>query len=252
MRLRSEGPIDPESIWAWVACSDPESVAIRWMPAGEGELRDLWVIAEPQRRWAPGEEVTFTAGADEIDSVAFQFRVRMKGGLSEPAVSQPEVAGLNEPAVEVFQLDPASLPELESGVGAAFRIGPAEVFDAPRRVWLPLPADMTAGQVELRYFHEAEPGRGWYPAANVLGWAESASELECTSAGVRYVGMAVRHGGIARLRCASQATSQSAAVLPLGGLNRGNAGDLLMLIGVSVALLLAGKRSVARRSPGRR
>jgi hypothetical protein len=228
-------------------------------------LRDLWVIAEPQSTWPVGEVLTFAAGAEGIEPATFQFLIRAAAHL-EPhrfpgtPVPQPDT-GFDEDGVgaagasaDVFVLDAPNLPILPGGVGPAFRIGPNQVFDEARRVWLPKPARTESTPLELWYFHETGPERGWYPAENVLGWLVQDSELELTNGGVTYVGVALRHGGVVQLRQVPEeaASANAASALPFELLSRKGAGDALVLLVLAAAFLIAGKRSARLRDRAKR
>ncbi|MCH7909427.1 MAG: hypothetical protein IIB38_07405 [Candidatus Hydrogenedentes bacterium] len=151
-----------------------------------------------------------------VDPVTFEFQVESEAERE---------ARTNTPAEPIFQpqpdedfdaseLDPAGesnntvvVTPLETGVASPSTgdwappvvIGPERVYDAPQRVWLPLPDGADRDEVRLYYYHATGSDRGWYPAEKVEGWLVLDSYLYLDVDGISYLGFLVRHAAVVQL-----------------------------------------------------
>ena len=211
IRLRSEGEIDPDTLWA---PGPVDGAAVEWMPVQDGDSRDVWVLFRPQETWYLDDVITLTAGAEDAagESVgpktyAFQVAEDDQGSdaIWQPKYGEDFVAdGLdltaesNDTAVVAPAGDEAG-EALAEAIQEPFKIGPERVYDVPQRVWLPVPPGVDAGAVGIYYYHATGPDRGWYPAQDVEGWLVADSRLTLDIDGTAYLGFLVRHAGIVQL-----------------------------------------------------
>jgi hypothetical protein len=191
VRLRSEAAIDPASIWGPLPGYTADQVTVLWQPVEEGDMRDVWIIAEPTDSWYVDELIEIgaagqTVEGEGISSDPLRFRV-------DEDASEIDGVSLNE--------SDATVPDLPGGDGSteAWAIEPQVVFEQPQRIWLPIPAGVSPGDVALFYYHGHGEEPGWYPAENVEGWLVPESSTTTVEDGVTYFGFLVRHAGIVQL-----------------------------------------------------
>ena len=208
VRLSADAPIDPDSVWAVAELEDEVVESTEWRAVTE---RDGWVALTPGGTWPEGIEFLVEAGGVTMDgepvtAEEHRFVARSAAEGSSEAAEQPspgdlDAAGFDssDSAARIAAFDgPPLLSEEYQPIGAAYRIGPDQVFDEPRRAWLPLPEG--AGAATLFYHHAAKPDLGlWYPAGRVAGWLEAEKTVEAEFGGQRYLGVSLRHGGVVQL-----------------------------------------------------
>ena len=105
----------------------------------------------------------------------------------------------NDTAVVTVTKSEDTEETLPEGLDRPFTVGPAQVYEVPQRVWLPIPAGADPSALQLYYYHPNGSGKGWYPAENVEGWLVRDSELFVEIHGNTYLGFLVRHAGIVQV-----------------------------------------------------
>ena len=196
---------------------------MEWLPAGEGDTRDLWVIFRPQDTWYLEDVISLRASGENqsgesVDSGTYRFQIESEEDLQERESAPADVLWQPQPGED---FDPTGLDlglesngtvvvtrtgsedtgeTLAAGLDAPFTIGPEQVYEIPQRVWLPLPAGTDANAVQLYYYHPNGLARDWYPAEQVEGWLVPGSTLYLEIEGTTYLGFLVRHAGIVQLR----------------------------------------------------
>jgi CSLREA domain-containing protein len=255
IRLRSDEPIDTETVWGTVACSSFTTEVDAWHPVSD---TDGWVVYEPEDPWQFDEVIVFTVGAmtvsgQTVEPVTYMFRVESEDmllarwdkdgqALWQPRPEDYAAMGMT-PGSQTATLTPAdedAAPQIIGGAGNACVIGPDCLFDAPQWVWLPVPDGMSAGELGVFYFKGRGEDAGWYPADNVEGWLVPESDLVSEFGGVECLGFQVRHGGIVQLAPRSPTAAHTAAVFH---------GDTVMLALGLAALFLARRRAVLTSEP---
>lgn len=216
VRLRSDSPIDPDTVWGEAAWAGGSVTSVRWSPVGH-RATDGWVVCEPEHLWPVHENVVVTAGGmtvdgEVIDEVSIVFEILPEAGD----------AGRD---VYVDETEP----------GRTYRIGPDTLYAESVAVWLPLPAGLDAKDVQVWYHHTEA---GWEPAEQIEGWLAGGDPFVAEFDGVRHIGLRVNHGAEVQVRAA--AATSAASVL--------NGGALLQL-GTAAALFLLA--SLGRRGPTR-
>jgi len=272
VRLRADEPIAAETVWGVVYANGFESNAVAWQPYEDSDGSDGWVVCVPQTPWASGETVTMIAGAQtasgaEVGPTAYTFHIEpadaaAKSGAGEP-LWQP-VAGRDytatheaaKPAV-VAPLGADAVAPLAGGLGPVYEVGPDEVFEQPRRVWLPAPENFDPRFPALYYGQGSGEDVSWHPAEVVEGWLTPAEVLVLEVDGVVYVGLEITHGATVQFGLPGLLDAQQGAgVLPFGIGSAfditGRLGDMLVLLAAVAALILlpkqpAGKRAALRK-----
>jgi len=189
----------------------PEPGGGAWwvLKAAHGGAEDWWLQIAPQGLWTPGTVVEpgiawrgDAADAVDVDPAAFFIR---DGEANDAAtlVWQPQpgadydATGLADADAASAVVREAAAPEglgaLPGAIGPVYEIGPDQVFDAPQRVWLPLPAGIDPAAAQLYYAKPHGSDRGWYPAAHVEGWLVPGSERTLTLDGTTHLGLRIRH-----------------------------------------------------------
>ena len=274
IRLRSDEAIDPDTVYGLVSCRTIETDAAFWLLIDEDAANDGWVIYEPDTLWMPGDTITMTAGAQTVSGepvgpVTYDFLVQqedpeavakdgwtstggMPSGAGQTIIWQPQAGtdydgGLDAENSDLIQvadaLEEAVLP-LEYGVGAAYVLGPDQVFMQPQRVWLPLPEGVLPSEVALYYYYQGEDGEaGWYSADHVEGWVVPDSYLALNVDGVAYLGFVVRHAGTAQLGYPTEGKSTSASILP--GVSRPSGDALLLALAAGTLLVYSLRKKYA-------
>lgn len=216
VRLRSEGDIAPDSIWAPVTATT-SGTSVEWRPIQEGNMRDLWVIVRPQESWLLEDLIRVVVSAQTITGnvvgpVAHHFRVESAEQAEARAVRPADLVWQPEAGVDYEVTDDSTAsgtatltpvgeaaPSVAGGLESPLAVGPERVYETPQRVWLPVPAGVDAASVRLYYYHPNGDDRGWYPAENVEGWLVPESYLTVEVNGTTYLGFLVRHAGIVQL-----------------------------------------------------
>jgi Viral BACON domain/Trypsin-like peptidase domain len=228
IRLRAAEAIDPGAVWARVTGPDVDTDLAFWIPVMEGDDRDGWVACWPDESWPIGVVLTMTAGGDTVSGVALQ-----------PAVFRFTVTVSALPAGGFLTLTEAdeSLAELAQGVGPAYRIEPDALFLEPHLVWVPVPAGLDPGELQL-YFHQAVGWEsGWYAGDMVDGWLDASEPVLSERDGVMHMGFVLHHGATARL---------GFRVETGGTPNQAGVGNALLLLALPLCLTAAAALSRAR------
>lgn len=255
IRIRATDDIDPLSIWATVECASECVGATEWIPADEDtrgtRSRDGWVVYVPAKPWAAGDLITMTVGGATyagaaIEPVTYAFRVAQEPAATEPAapaVWQPpytafdtgvfDLSAEGNDLVTVYTANETDTPVLDNGTGAPYVIGPPQVWKAPQRVWLPLPAGQGAEDVGVYYYYAGADAAGWYGAEQVEGWLVDGSLLTAEVDGTAYLGFLVRHGGVVQLGAPPEPAQP---FVEAGALLHGAWGDVCVLGLVLLAL----------------
>ncbi|MFO7974672.1 MAG: C45 family autoproteolytic acyltransferase/hydrolase [Candidatus Hydrogenedentota bacterium] len=232
VRLRSNSPIDPATVWGVVSWTEAASEEVLWLPLDAGQS-DGWAVYEPETPWADGEVVSFTAGAytvsgHEVGPFTYEFVVSEE-------VYEGSVAVIESGAT-------TSEPEF---VGSAYEIAPSTVYFEPLKIQLPVPDGVDAAALEPAYLFSEDGGSRWVDGRYVEGWLEGGSVRVVQDEDRVYIEFQVNHGGTVQLR--RRATGVSSA----GMSNALVSGDLLVFLGL-VAFLLFQKRLWDRRLWDRR
>ncbi len=135
----------------------------------------------PQDHWLLEDLVSLTVNGatlegSPLEPLTYEFQV-VPDGTEAVEAPAPLAQGLDQPVV----------------------VTPDSVYAEPQQVWLPVPAGVNAGDLQLYYYHPNGESRGWHPAEQVEGWLVPDSEQLNTEDGVTYYGFQVRHAGIAQL-----------------------------------------------------
>ncbi|MBI2425866.1 MAG: putative Ig domain-containing protein [Candidatus Hydrogenedentes bacterium] len=243
LRLHHQDGIDPATVWGEVSAPGYTSGVVRWAPAGDYG-QDGWVLHESGYLWVPGEEVQFRAGALTLLGEAV-----LSGEIHFFVADAPLEAGKSgvESAAELrATLTEAArgLPPLAGASAESYALVPDAVYEAPRRVWLPVPAGVDAATLYPWYYYATDSGHeAWYPASAVSGWLVPDSMEILEEDGQTYYGMLVNHGGTMQLATLAEfrLKTDGASALPMHASSWRNGGDLLLY-----AIVLAGLAWVAR------
>lgn len=117
----------------------------------------------------------------------------------------------------------------KEGLGLVFQATPAEVYDAPEQISIPVPDYARAGALTLYYLSNSEDGPVWYPAERVRGLL--AAPVVVSSDGTHLEAW-VNHGGTLRLGYVP--ARDSAAAISV------NYGSLVLLAGTGLLLWALG------------
>lgn len=253
LRLRASDAIDPASVWGVVESASGSDNFVTWQAATPNSDDDGWAMHVPAVPWQDGEVITFTAGAatvlgDAVGPVTYVFQVapRETGtSLSQPAYEDFDSRALDL-SVEANSVsvtmtpDTGALPAPENAASATYRVGPAEAYATPQRVWLPLDVGADAGNIVAWYYHAGADAPGWYPSTNVDGWVEPDSYLVLDLDGQQYLGFLVNHGGTVSLAALPPVANSGASMLP----GASSLADMLLLA-FGLVIIVMGSRFLA-------
>jgi len=256
VRLWSESPIDPASVWATADDGTQTRVDATWIPNPAAPDRDGWVAFAPTPSWLAGAEVWVTAAATTLDGAAvgpvtIAFSIAENALVTGDLLPQPRPGRDYTPlAAETLAVLRAAsdLPLLAGGAGDASIAGPLTPFAEPKRIWLEVPAGNTAEELAFYYLRSETNGQAWRPADEITGWIIADSLVTVQSGGKTYLGALITHGGIVQLGPATtQAASQEASLLPRpAGSNRV---DLAVTMLMLIVLVAASRQRLLR--PGK-
>jgi len=247
VRITASRAIDPSSVWGQVSSDGVSSTAVDWVPAldlgaSDNRVRAGWVVFQPSTPWVSGDAITMMVGAKTISGrkIAPVTREFLRAPDSTDAV--PIVSEVKWDA-----LGPDTVPELAPGLGTSYLVTPNEVYGRLQQIWLPLPLDVKARQVELYYFSEAEGDARWVRGRSVEGWLGSNTPKSNAVGEIQYVGYWIRHGGVVQLGLKPGREAEKPAAADVSG---GQAGSLAVC--AITLLILAAGRGRLRRSAGAR
>lgn len=275
IRLRGEGDIDPDSVWGVVSGTDFESDAVLWQPIAVGTAFDGWVVYRPQPSLPAGDLISMTVGAqrwsgDAIDPVTYWFQVETdaeraarqqakSATLWQPLVSEMELAEDYTDSPQDVTLSRVAtddnLSTITWPIGSAYAMSPVDVYSEGQWVWLPMPAWMNGGDLQIYYYYDDPESAAWYPAEAVSGWIVADSHRQVEIDGITYLGFLARHAGTVQLGMpvsGKLAAADIASVLPVIGIRNGYLGDLILIATLLVLLmslsLMGRHRSIAGRA----
>jgi hypothetical protein len=179
---------------------ESRDVTVSWQEASPGDMRDIWVIYEPNESWYVEDVLNIAVGArsmtgDAVSSSNFSFQVESAEQREMRLSSRAEP--LNVPGADP-ESGESNAEVLEDEPGQ-FSIHPDTVYAQPRRVWIPVPEQVTADNVRIYYYHPHGADRGWYPAEQVEDWLVPDSTVTVMFDNTRYLGFMVRHAGVIQL-----------------------------------------------------
>jgi len=186
------------SVWGVIESSQGRSEEVSWLPVPGSEQYDGWVMHQPEVPWTPGEIVTFTAGGETatgsvLGPYSMDFLILDGAESGEP------------------ELSPVSLD-----ANAGYLLGPAQVYEYPREIAVPLPAGLAPDEATLYYHYDDGSGGLWYPASNLMGFLADTPRLTEIE-GVSYLLAKVNHGGVVRVDESQSLTTAPATTTPLSG-----------------------------------
>ncbi|MCL4692735.1 MAG: DUF11 domain-containing protein [Candidatus Hydrogenedentes bacterium] len=247
VRLSAGEPIDPNTVWGTIYSETAlEESAVSILPVAGSDGNDLWVQYTPEVPWVEGEKVTMTIGATTIAGrgagpVAAVFIIESAAAVKLSAlVYQPSYADFDASALarnaesndEVYLsfTDSDDLPELVGSIGAAYAVGPEKPYAVQQRVWIPVPAGVSADGLEAYWLDRTMPAPRWVPGPDLEGWMSTPEHYVLELDGQEYLGVLVGHGGTVVLgpQVSDGAPSAKAAV-----------GDLSKSSGLADFLVLA-------------
>ncbi|GMV99434.1 MAG: hypothetical protein AMXMBFR84_05730 [Candidatus Hydrogenedentota bacterium] len=204
IRLRSEDPIDTDSVWAIARWKSGSTAAARWIPVPNSNATDGWVVLDPEMNWPEEELVEVEAGAKTHSGEAL---------FGTPHTFKIQSSG--------FTL--AQLPELPNAVGdyVVADIG------APAIAAMPVIPNIPNGEMPNLtpfYYIPDGPNTGWHPADQIAGLLQSTDSNGS---------LQVYHGGIFQW---AQSHVTQAQVSPSGAALPANRGVMLVLFAVVLAL----------------
>ena len=199
VRVTSPTPIDPSSVSAVLTGGGPLGQGGLWRPTTPGDNTDGWIMVAPDRMLPPGAAVTLTASAQTVDGtpigpITDQFLVA-SGQSAAQASDTPELVAASN--VEPMQ------DAQGTAVGNPYALTPAEVYNAPVTIQIPVPQGADPGRLGV-YYHSPSPAQpGWRPAADVAGWMVPGSQQVVQGKNATYVEIQVNHAGMVQLGTAA-------------------------------------------------
>ena len=241
LRIRSEEPINPDSVWADVQSAYGAEGQVVWLGVEEGSLTDGWIVYTPNATWMPGELLAVSGFVETVSGALLQtesysFAAESMAQATARALAQRDA----DPLAPMAATDVRSLA---GGVGQVYRVAEYQAFAAPQRVWLPVPEGFNGSDLSIFYYQPTGDAAGWYPGENVDGWLVPGSLTIETIDGTQFLSVELRHGATLQLGVPSDAAG--ASIVPL----KVNATALLFFASLPGlwALTLA-MRSIRRRS----
>lgn len=220
VRLGDNAGIAVDTIAATLSANDDYATSVSWQPLDARDT-DGWVIVAADAPWRVGDVITLRVAADNqrgehFDDRTFTFIV--SGDLRE-SVTQPakgtDYVGLDEgiSSVALNAQTGGGYGFLEGGAGKVYGIDPDAVFNAPRRVWIPV-GDLDA---DTAIVHLHIDGR-WVSARDTVGWLVPGSEVILDGVDQAYLGLLVNHGAVVQLATPDESAGRQAAAVPGGRL----------------------------------
>jgi len=197
IRLTSELPIEPSSVWATVEWADGLASGGTWRATHADDPTDGWVVFAADEALPAGVTVRMTVGAatasgETVGPVSHEFLV----DAVKAAPAAPEL--LDDVAIE-------ALPEIVAAAqSSVYRIVPAGVFAEPLTIQIPVSPGQDPDSLAIYYFSEAASHTGWYVGENVVGWLVPGSRQTIEADGETYIEVQVNHSGVLQLGKSAQ------------------------------------------------
>ncbi|MCP4642350.1 MAG: hypothetical protein GY851_18030 [bacterium] len=239
VRLTHDAAIDPATVQAQVATpasSAPRDVPVVWAPVADSD-RDGWTGYWPASNPEPGTTFTLTARARTVTG---EDVIHAESFLVDPKTS---ATGVTASQLTVAKAHDAPPPFVE-GMGEAYQVGPGEVYDPPRTIRIPVPADAAPDDVNLFYYQPTGEDQGWYAGRNVDGWLVQDSVRMEDDGADAFLVCQVRHGGTVRLGSPVRPEVASAEVVPAPA-TPGWGGTILLLL-LPLFLVVYRRRAMKR------
>jgi hypothetical protein len=194
VRLISDTPIEPNSVWATIDGENIHEIGGTWIDGPLGSNTDGWVAITPSKPLADGIQLEITVGAQTIEgeeltpvTKVFVVKADEADGTAAEATLVEET-GISQP-IELT----------DNPVGPIYTFVPSGVFDPPITLEIPLPPTVDPATVQMLYYSESAAHQGWFRAEDVEGWIvpESIQITKCDS-GACLV-FEVTHSGVLQL-----------------------------------------------------
>lgn len=224
LRLGDAAGLDLDTIWLAVNGVETDPAHYFWRPVAPGDVTDGWVVFTAPGDLPEGEPALLSAGAATLDGKSIS--------VEEAVLQQPGgVKVAAEPGLTPWLPEGADTGLFKAGIGVVFRAAPAEVYDEPRLIALPIPENAASAPLTLYYLGTDGDKPAWYPAERVSGWlaapvtlSEDGSALEAW----------INHGATVRVGYAP--VRQGTAGMPL------NWGGLVVLAATAGLLGVLGRK----------
>jgi hypothetical protein len=193
-----------------------------WRPTIEGDDRLGWVVFTGVDTWVDGVVYTLEASATAMDGSELRANAEF---VRDARGAKAAIDG-----VQVVPYRPEGVTGLfQEGLGIVVQVAPAEVYDTPQLVTIPVPDYATGRALTLYYLRNGEAGPFWYPAESVSGLL--AAPVSVSEDGLEAW---LNHGGTLRLGYAPE--RDLAAAVPM------NYGTILLFAGTGLTLWVMGWR----------
>lgn len=220
VRLSARTPIDPDSVWAHVLAGFEQPITITWDAADDSDPLNGWIIIAPDSLWSFDDMITVEFGAsdirgDTLRSGAITFEIEsedaflQRTGINGRGTWQPknhihytaegEPNGADTEQIQLLPADLNALLTLPNGIGTPYRVVPEKVFSEPVRLWLPIPNDTTAREVQVYYYLNNHDQKGWFPALEIEDWLAEPELLHLNLESGDYIGILLTHAGYVQL-----------------------------------------------------
>lgn len=195
LRLNADTAIDPASIAVDAASTAREIVNVEWKPISAAG-NDGWAVVQFARPLNTGESVTVNASArtltgTNVGPVAHTF---VAAPLNDVAATP---AGAKSGAlISVTEVIVSNIPDFIESMGPRYRVYPAEQFDLPQYVAIPVADGVEPSEMVPHLYVD---GTGWVPAELAEGWIVPGSIAVETVNGAPCVTFDATFGGLAQL-----------------------------------------------------
>lgn len=190
VRLRNFAGLDLQQLWAELKPEyAPDAVDFDWQPAmSDFQAKDVWILFRPADAWFLNDLLEVTVGGEtrngvDVESSDYTVSVTDKLYGTGETIPQPE-----ELAGQGVTVHAMTVPTEDGDPVTAYKIGPDEVFDQPKLVWLPINS-----ATKVMYYKVSAPNDGWHEASDVVGFLGDTPQS--------YAGgilLTVSHGGVVR------------------------------------------------------
>ncbi|MCC6798062.1 MAG: hypothetical protein IT366_23320 [Candidatus Hydrogenedentes bacterium] len=201
LRLSAETAIVPTSVTAKAEDAEVEIVNVEWKPISESG-NDGWVVVQFARPLNVGESVTVSASAwtvacASVGPVTHSF---VAAPLNE--VSPTPAGSKAYSLVSVVEATVSNIPDFIESMGPRYEIYPAQQFDAPQHVAIPVPDGVEPSEMLPHLYVD---GAGWVPGQLAEGWIVPGTVAVETVNGVPCVTFDANFGGLVQLGYANVA-----------------------------------------------